>query len=135
MGGKRGPHITIAAIKADRDWLRYVENAVSRDDVQIRRFSDRQQGIRFVKEMLPQIVVVGLGRPDFDALGTLDQLLLSSRRVQMAILTVPDCVNNAIEVIRLGPSHYKTSPLSLREFCHRLCCMKEGLSGQRDGGS
>ncbi|GEM_PF-2706409 len=116
--------ITLATLMADSTWLRSIQAAVNPDHVDIHSFRDRKQALQFVDTQLPEIVALGLGVPEFDALGTLDHLLGSSTKVRMAILTLPDCGKNAIEVTRLGPSDYKTRPLSTRDLCDRLWSLR-----------
>jgi DNA-binding response OmpR family regulator len=116
--------ITMATLMADPTWLRCVQEGVNPDHLEIQSFRDRQQALQFIDSALPEIVALGLGVPEFDALGTLDQLLGGMAKVRMAILTLPDCRNNAIEVTRHGPSDYKTRPLSVRELCDRLWSMR-----------
>ena len=116
--------ITLATLMADPTWLRCVQDALNPDHVEIQSFRDRKQAVQFIENALPEIVAIGLGVPEFDALGTLDQLLGGLAKVKMAILTLPDCRNDAIEVTRYGPSDYKTRPLSVRELCDRLWSMR-----------
>jgi len=116
--------IILATLMADATWLRCVQDSVNRDHVEIHSFRDRTQGLQFIEHALPEIVAIGLGVPEFDALGTLDQLLGGLAKVKMAILTLPDCRNNAIEVTRYCPSDYKTRPLSVRDLCDRIWTMR-----------
>jgi DNA-binding response OmpR family regulator len=116
--------IAIATIKADLAWLRSVQDTINHDHVEIHNFRDQQQGLRFIDTAFPEIVALGLGIPEFDALGTLERIFRASTQVQMAVLTVPECINNAIEVTTLGPAEYKTRPLSLRDLCDRIWSMR-----------
>lgn len=120
--------ITLATLMADQTWLRCLQNAINPDHVEIHSFRDRNHALQFIDNTLPEIVALGLGVPEFDALGTLDRLLADAGRVKMAILTLPDCGHNAIEVTRHGPSNYKTKPLSIRDLGDRLWSLRYARS-------
>lgn len=122
--------ITIATLMADPAWLRCVNEAINQDHVEVHSFRDRKQALQFIDNALPEIVALGLGIPEFDALGTIEQVLGGFAKVKMAILTLPGCSSNAIEVTRLGPSDYKTKPLSLRDLRDRLWSMRYAIGRQ-----
>jgi len=122
--------LTMATLMADPTWLRCVNDAINHDHVEIHSFRDRKQALQFIDTTLPEIVVLGLGVPEFDALGTVEQVLGGFAKIKMAILTVPECSSNAIEVTRLGPSDYKTKPLSVRDLRDRIWSMRYAIGQQ-----
>jgi DNA-binding NtrC family response regulator len=115
--------LTIVAIDDDSESLELLRDALRSQDLRLLTAANPADGLRFVAEHHPDIVLLDLVMPGVTGMDLLERILAAEPRAGVILITGHYSTESAVEAIQKGASDYLTKPVSiamLRERVGRL---------------
>jgi len=119
----------------DEDVLRrYLAGTLQRLEHSVRAAETAEQGLRFIEEGEPDIVLSDYRLPGMTGYDLLKSVKESFPNVAVVLLTAHGTVEDAVAAMRAGASDYLTKPVNLQElnFIIERCLASKGLRNELD---
>src|SRR5690242_1375611 len=112
--------LRVVAIDDDEQHLKFVANAVARDDVIISTTRDPRQGLELIRRERPHLAIVDLVMPGITGIELLQQIVAFDAGIEVVLLTGHYSTDSAVEAIQKGASDYLTKPVSVDKLQERV---------------
>src|SRR5438874_487816 len=106
----------IVVIDDERPVLMTLEALLKRSGYEVHLASTAAAGLAAIAKIIPDLVLLDLGLPDAEGLGTLGRIKEARAEVPVIILTANDSLANAIDSIKLGAFHFISKPYAPEEL-------------------
>ena len=119
----------------DEDVLRrYLAGTLQRLEHSVRAAETAEEGLRFIEEGEPDIVLSDYRLPGMTGYDLLKAVKESFPNVAVVLLTAHGTVEDAVAAMRAGASDYLTKPVNLQElnFIIERCLASKGLRNELD---
>jgi two-component system OmpR family response regulator len=94
--------------------------ALKFEGYQVEQATDGRAGLRAVKELRPDLIVLDVMMPELDGFGMLKRLRESGDRTPVIFLTAKDTSGDAVAGLGLGADDYLAKPFALEELVARV---------------
>jgi two-component system OmpR family response regulator len=94
--------------------------ALKFEGYQVEQATEGRAGLRAVKELRPDLIVLDVMMPELDGFGMLKRLREAGDRTPVIFLTAKDTSADAVEGLGLGADDYLAKPFSLEELVARV---------------
>lgn len=114
------PETSALVIEDDASIAEAMRFHLERAGVHVRYAPDGLDGLKAIRERLPDVVVLDLMLPGMDGWGLIRELRSWSRDLPIIVVTGRSAENDRIEALRLGADDVMIKPFSMRELVARV---------------
>jgi len=98
----------------------FVARFLRKEGHDVRCAESGEEGLRLVRQSVPDVVLLDLVLPGMDGLEVLRQIKLVDANVAVIMMTAHSTVPIAVEAMRLGALDFLAKPVDLELLCSRL---------------
>ncbi len=120
------PHILI--IDDEKAILKSVGDILADEGYEVSTAESGAEGLKFVKDTLPDLVLLDVWMPGMDGLETLGRLREVSAALPVIVMSGHGTIDTAVKAVKLGAYDFIEKPLSLDKLS---LCVKNGLEKSR----
>src|SRR5579872_3412490 len=112
--------IALVAIDDEPQNLDLISSALEEIPIEVRTFTDPEEGLAYVLRTRPQLVVLDLMMPKLNGMQVLESIISTDPGIEVFLLTGNYSTDAAVEAIQKGASDYLTKPLDIGKFRARI---------------
>jgi DNA-binding NtrC family response regulator len=112
--------VILVAVDDDAATLELITEALGGMNLQIRTFTDPDEGLEVILQKQPDIVVLDLIMPGRDGMEMLESIVQQSPNTEVLLMTGHYSTESALEAIQKGACDYLTKPISVADFRLRI---------------
>ena len=112
--------IRLAVIDDDPANLKLARFVLSKEGLEIHSASDPKGGMKLIREVHPQIVLLDLVMPGVEGMGLLQEILEFDPGIEVILMTGYYSTESAVEAIQKGASDYLPKPFSPDKLRQRI---------------
>ncbi len=119
----REAKLTVLAIDDEAEFLEFVGEAISAENVDFVSTTDAQEGLRMVQQCRPPVILLDLNMPTLNGMEVLERILDINPNADVAMLTADYTPESAVRAVQKGACDYLVKPITaerLRERVGRL---------------
>ncbi len=112
--------VSLAIIDDNPGSLEMLSSALRRPELRIRTFSDPEEGIDYILQEHPQIVLTDLVMPKINGMELLERIMEADPSIDVLLMTAHYSTQSAVEAIKKGASDYLEKPVALASVRDRV---------------
>lgn len=105
--------VNIVVIDDNERSLELLSAALGRDGICVHTANDPEDGLRFVQELRPHLVITDLVMPRLNGLQVLERVMKIDPAIDVILMTAHYTTETAVEAIRKGAADYLEKPVKL----------------------
>jgi DNA-binding NtrC family response regulator len=113
-------YLSIAVIDDDPVSLELIENALRQEGLELSAFTDPREGLDFILERRPQMVLTDLMMPGLSGDEVLGRIVSEDPAIEVILMTAHYSTESAVEAIRNGAADYLTKPIDVTGLRDRI---------------
>lgn len=117
--------VSLAIIDDNLGSLELLSTALRGPELKIRTFSDPEEGLDFILQDHPQIVLTDLVMPKLSGMELLERVMEADPAIDVLLMTAHYSTQSAVEAIKKGASDYLEKPVSLALLRDRVGILVE----------
>jgi DNA-binding NtrC family response regulator len=117
--------VSLAIIDDNPGSLEMLSSALRRPDLRIRTFSDPEEGLDYILQEHPQIVLTDLVMPKMSGMELLERIMEADPSIDVLLMTAHYSTQSAVEAIKKGASDYLEKPVALAAVRDRVGALIE----------
>lgn len=126
--------VGVLAIDDEADFLEFVGEVISCDDVHFLSTTDPLEGLRMVNQWRPPVVLLDLNMPKLGGLDLLERILAINPNTDIVMLTADHNTESAVQAIQKGACDYLVKPIAAQRLRERVgWLVKEARQSQYRG--
>lgn len=102
------------------DSLELMQEALHEEGIEVHYFSVPEEGLEFILQKRPQIVMTDLVMPRLDGMAMLDRIMAVDPTIDVILMTAYYSTESAVEAIRKGATDYLDKPISVETLRKRV---------------
>jgi len=112
--------VSLAIVDDNAGSLEMLSTALRRPEVRIRTFADPEEGLDYILQEHPQIVLTDLVMPKMNGMELLERIMEADPSIDVLLMTAHYSTQSAVEAIKKGASDYLEKPVSLASLRDRV---------------
>ena len=112
--------VSLAIVDDNIGSLEMLSTALRRPEVRIRTFSDPEEGLDYILQEHPQIVLTDLVMPKMNGMELLERVMEADPSIDVLLMTAHYSTQSAVEAIKKGASDYLEKPVPLASLRDRV---------------
>ena len=116
----REPKVTVLAIDDEADFLEFVGEVISSENVDFLSTTQPEEALAIVQQRHPAVILLDLNMPGASGMNVLDRILRIDPNADVVMLTADYSTESAVRAIQEGACDYLVKPIAVERLRERV---------------
>src|ERR1035438_2467464 len=116
----REPTVTVLAVDDETDFLEFVGEAISSENVDFLSTTQPEEALAIVQQRHPAVILLDLNMPATSGMNVLERILRIDPNADVVMLTADYSTESAVRAIQQGACDYLVKPITVERLRERV---------------